>query len=60
MGKLGWIGCAVKDREEGIGGIHLEKTKLESERQNFVQPPVYERRRVQAAGVGEGRAEEIM
>lgn len=54
MDELGW----GTGEEEGIGGLQLEKTKLESERQNFVQPPMWERVRLQAALWGRGNGEE--
>ena len=55
---LSWGG--VQGGQEGVGGLQLEKTKLESERQNFVQPPMWGRVRLQAATMGEETDEETL
>lgn len=43
VGKHVCIGFRVQGGEEGIGGLHLEKIRLESERQIFECLLMYER-----------------
>lgn len=52
VGKHISTGVRVQGGEEGIGGLHLEKITLESERQIFEYLVMCERIRAQAAGIG--------
>ena len=56
VGKHVCTGVRIQGGEEGRGGLHLEKIKLESERQIFEHLVMCERIRVQAVGIGKDRS----